>query len=281
MHSNIFKVFVAGIALLVSGCAHVTFYSDPELKTKTGLIYFEPKPYILVAKKDKDQADISIVYLPDKSKPQYAVFTPGLGTHQFSVNVNNGILTSYGQTADSKIPELINSVAGLLKEGTATAASAGALGMVKQGTTDIAPLKSELNDIAETLYKAVKENKMSENQKALNRISDIKDNLKGIASNIIPTFFNKDDDNAKKRADVISNLKSVYGELDNLVVKLPDRFNEMSPSALYNDALTKAKNRIDAVITIIKGDPEPTPAFELYEIVLDDKGYFNSLKRVR
>lgn len=116
------------LVFFAAGCAQVKFYSEANLKTETGLQYFEAKPFLLVIKKKKDEADAQIIYLPDKTKPQFAKFSPGFGSHKFSVNVANGILTSYGQEADSKIPELIQSMTGLLKEGVATASSAGVFG---------------------------------------------------------------------------------------------------------------------------------------------------------
>jgi predicted component of type VI protein secretion system len=61
-------------AAVVSGCAGVSFYSDPELKKLTGIPVYAPKPYLLVARtgaKDKP-VDVSIVYLNDTSKVVYA-----------------------------------------------------------------------------------------------------------------------------------------------------------------------------------------------------------------
>src|SRR4051812_11677869 len=98
------SISVTLIALFATGCARVKFYSDPGLKKETGLTYFEPKPYLLITKSNQ-VASVQVVYLPDKTKPQYAVYKSGFGSHKFNLAIQNGILASYGQEADSKIPE--------------------------------------------------------------------------------------------------------------------------------------------------------------------------------
>ncbi|QOJ20956.1 MAG: hypothetical protein HRU77_09785 [Gammaproteobacteria bacterium] len=263
MDSSIFITILLGVVLSVTGCANVKFYSDEDLKKETGLKYFETKPYVLVARKSKDAVDISIVHLPDKTKPQYAVFSPGLGSHQFSVSLSNGILTSYGQTADSKIPELINSVAGLLKEGVATATSAGVFS--QQGATNYASLADELDNVGKTLLKAIQENQMTDAQKSLDKVTKIKQEIVTIASELrVPV---------PKIAELLPKLKSSRDDLNLLIQKVStEKYGKPSAVDYYNAALTAAINRIDAVIGLMVSDPAPIVVFELYEILQDDVG---------
>jgi len=102
-------------AWFTTGCATVKFYEDGELKKETGLQYYIAKPYLLVAKtgaKNKP-VEVQLVYLPDQDQPRFARFRPGLGSHDFSVTLSNGMLTSYGQKTDSKIPETIHAIGSL------------------------------------------------------------------------------------------------------------------------------------------------------------------------
>jgi hypothetical protein len=101
---------------LFSSCAGVQFYKDADLKNETGIKVFSPKPYLLVSRtnaKDKP-VEISINYLPDLSAPQYVKMNSGLGSSNITFSLKDGMLVTYGLTTDSKIPETISSIAGLL-----------------------------------------------------------------------------------------------------------------------------------------------------------------------
>jgi hypothetical protein len=110
-----------GIAVLIAvlglhGCAGVTFYSDATLKTQTGIPIYAPKPYLLVARtgaKDKP-VEVSIVYLNDPQKVIYADPRSGFGSANLTLALSNGQMTSFGQQTDTKIPELITSLGGLI-----------------------------------------------------------------------------------------------------------------------------------------------------------------------
>lgn len=95
------------------GCARVAFYSDAKFEHKiTGVKFYTPKPYLLIARtgaKDKP-VEISIVYLPDLANPSYARPIAGLGSSDLAMSFTNGMLSSYGEKTDSKIPELISAL---------------------------------------------------------------------------------------------------------------------------------------------------------------------------
>jgi hypothetical protein len=117
--------------LLAGGCANVEVKHVPFDDTSNGVHFYEPKPYLLVSKSlktDKDGKSLppefsnQIIYLPNP-KQRYAVkINPGWGTVDGSVKLVNGwMLDSLGSKMDSKIPETINAIAGLLKEAAAAA----------------------------------------------------------------------------------------------------------------------------------------------------------------
>jgi hypothetical protein len=100
------------------------------LSKQTGLKYYTAKPYLLVGPTGNKDAPYKaeIISLPDSEHPTYAIYHPGWGQHIFSLAVSsNGSLSSYGQTADSKIPETIAAVGSLMSGVGALAAFKEAL----------------------------------------------------------------------------------------------------------------------------------------------------------
>lgn len=105
------------ISLLTSlcSCASVEFYKDEALTERTALQYFRAKPHLLVSRTGPDDdASASIQYLPDFDHPTYIKFIPGIGSHNFKTDLSNGMLTSFGQEGDTKIADVLASVAGLV-----------------------------------------------------------------------------------------------------------------------------------------------------------------------
>jgi len=111
--------------LVLSGCASVKFYSDAELKNKTGLRYYTLKPYLLVEyKAEKDNTvKTSVVYLPDLANPQYAVIRNGLGSGELKMTLSNGALASYGVVSESDLPKTLEAFASVLSKSAYAAQS--------------------------------------------------------------------------------------------------------------------------------------------------------------
>src|SRR5258705_4732278 len=104
------EIFLVGAVYWLTACANVTFHSDAALTKQTGLKYYTAKPYLLVGPTGNKDAPYKaeIISLPDLEHPTYAVYHPGWGQHIFSLAVSStGSLSSYVQTADTKIPDTI------------------------------------------------------------------------------------------------------------------------------------------------------------------------------
>lgn len=116
-------LFLASLTLL-SGCATVKFYDDASLKNETGLRLYSPKPYLLVEYLGTKTVNLktSILYLPDLSEPQYIRIKPGIGSSALKLELSNGILTSYGLTTDTKMPEALGKITDLLTKSTSSIA---------------------------------------------------------------------------------------------------------------------------------------------------------------
>jgi len=79
-------------------------------------------------KKDNDTNSVQneflsqIIWLPDHSRSYAVKIKPGWGTVEGSVKLQNGwMLDTLGAKTDSKIPETMTAVAGLIKESAALA----------------------------------------------------------------------------------------------------------------------------------------------------------------
>jgi hypothetical protein len=100
------------MAFAISGCAGLEFDQDPSAK---GVLFFDPLPVLQIAC-DKDGASTaSVLVLPDVSNPRHVKAVSGFGSAKSSVTFASGMLVSFGQETDTKIPETLTAVTGLAK----------------------------------------------------------------------------------------------------------------------------------------------------------------------
>jgi hypothetical protein len=118
MKKQILFFVIAQMLLVLYGCSSVRIYSDSNQKNKTGLKFYNVKPYILVELKSEKDLTIktSVIYLPDLANPQFLIVKPGMGSNELKMAFTNGMLNSYGLTTDSKVAETISSLAGLISK---------------------------------------------------------------------------------------------------------------------------------------------------------------------
>ncbi len=114
----IINIVIFGSFIILTGCATVKFYSDPDLKNGTGLRYYTLKPYLLVEyRTEKDNTvKTSVVYLPDLANPQYLGFKTGIGSNDIKLTFTNSSLTSYGVVSESMFSETLEAVAAMLSK---------------------------------------------------------------------------------------------------------------------------------------------------------------------
>ncbi|WP_291198168.1 hypothetical protein [Hyphomonas sp.] len=120
------KIVTAFMALAcLAGCAHTTFHELQDntagdgtrsytlTKEDSGLVYYVPVPHLLVTRpQNKDGATTSqIIMLPDLDRPMSMKFHPGLGSAEMGVTLSNGMIASFNQKTDSKIPETLANLA--------------------------------------------------------------------------------------------------------------------------------------------------------------------------
>jgi len=131
--NNLAVLLSIGMTVVISSCASVQFYHDSALTQKTGLPVYQPKPYLLVEYQTTKTGTVksTVVYLPDLSTPLFVSVKPGIGSSALKMSLENGILTSYGLTTDTKMPDALSKVTDLLTKSTTSIA-----GLVNNKTED-------------------------------------------------------------------------------------------------------------------------------------------------
>jgi hypothetical protein len=123
MNNNFDKLSIAILVLasILSGCAHVQFdklndngnndggnYGD-------GIVVYQPRPFLLVAENAEGTLTSSIIYLPDYEKGYVIRPKAGIGKVDLNLKLDQGWnLVEYGNTADSRLPETVASLAGAI-----------------------------------------------------------------------------------------------------------------------------------------------------------------------
>lgn len=269
------------ITHVLSSCAAVKFYSDKTLTTKTGLEFFAPKPYLVVEKNPSKDVVIktTVIYLPDKNNPKYAEITPGLGSSDLKLALENGMITSYGISSDAKIPETISAITGLVTGGSSSfksileainASKKSASGEAEQGADAEGMTKAfdmltnvkknlEKHDISEIQDKTLTSNQTSQFNAAKTTLKDILDTLNKKAPQKIPEIV-------KKMDALVSSLKDVIINTDSLS-PIPEPVTRHN--TLIKRLITEIKSSEDMI-----SPPEPisSGAFSIYEIIIDASG---------
>jgi len=276
------KITLLGIAitLIFGSCATVKFYDDGALKKETGIEFYQAKPYLLVEKKPaKDVAVKStIIYLPDMSRPKYAKLKTGFGSSDLKLSMTNGIITSYGVTSDSKIPETITALTGVLgATGTTYKSFAEAIDILK-GENDDEEIEEQAGDVKSMqqakkiidnvlidLGKASKSDLLTAEQKSqlVTVIADLKkqnDEINKLSIKEIPKISSEVDKIIKSVSKIKIDSESDSGK--DLKVKLGNNIKELS----------KARE------LMLPKKKAPEPSIELYEILITNKG--TELKKI-
>jgi len=250
---------IALIALATSlgGCAGVTFYSDAGLTHRTGLKYYIAKPYLLVTRNGAKDTPlkVDVIQLPDLENPNYAVYKPGWGTHEFALKVSNGILTEYNQKADSKGPETIGAIADLAaKAGSGFGAAATGYAATQKQAADVGVAIGAINLAIGNLNSAASGLRAA--SKEANDIRAAIENLRAVSADIAAG-------NVNQKAKLEETKKNVAA----IVIDpgAPD-------ASTIKGQLSAAQGQIDRAIAALTtgASGEPKASYELYEIRMEN-----------
>ena len=260
----------------LGGCAGVTFYSDKDLKTQTGIPIYAPKPYLLVARtgaKDKP-VDISVVYLNDPQKVIYADPRSGFGSANLTLALTNGQMTSFGQQTDTKIPELITSLGGLLTSRATASKTEAEAAQVRAniGTTQQGMVPSEEAGVKI----ATVADEMTAKIGTLQGLSDEEvQTVKSAAQALkVAGTALSDPANAPLAPKLFADVKTQVDALS----KLPSIAAAGTPRVAALDLIQAWVAQLGKYVESAQPEKEAQPTFELYEIVQGANG--PSLRRV-
>jgi hypothetical protein len=254
-------VALLSLALVLSSCARMQFYTKPDLSgEETGIKFFTPRPYLLVARTGSEEkpVDVQVLYLPDLSKPIYAKASPGYGSADVNITLSNGMLTNFGAKTDSNIAGLLTAL-GTLDKDLATAGKTrketgllvpnAGVNYTEQGTV----LVKIATDLKATTAKAplteLTQNEKDAGAELAGQIDSAGKLLMGPAGeqNLLTALTNLKTA-SKSWSDRIGKSKATAG-----------------PPGL-RDVLDRLKTELDGVITKISPKAEDPPTFTLYEI---------------
>lgn len=105
------------VIFLMASCASVEIVkSNPDMKYEKGLRFYRPHPYLWVTKDDNGALQSTIIWLPNKKEDYMIRVKGGIGTVDLKCTLENGWnLTEFGETMDSKTPEMITALTGSLQ----------------------------------------------------------------------------------------------------------------------------------------------------------------------
>ncbi len=160
-----------------------------------------------------------------------------------SLAVSNGILTSYGQQTDSKGPETITALAGLLQQATATAGKAG---LVAQGGTVTGAQEAPiLQGAIADFQSAINSNGLPSEQKNPTGVKKVVDKANG-AYNILMNPTITDDSTA------VVALKAVVKDVALLKFDIPGGSTADQNTVKYNSAVETLERRYKRLSTICR-----------------------------
>jgi len=265
------KIFLLLIPIIFMNCATVSFYKNEDLTQETGLKFYHSKPYLLVEKSPQKDIKIksTIIYLPDLENPTYAEIKPGFGSSDLKLDLENGVLKSYGFTSDNKIPETVGALAGSLTSVTGAyktiTEAIGILDGIDNSQEEETEQQSSDADKVKLLQKIEPDVKLT--VKDLNKLkvtepSDIalRDAVKADVSTIVQEIGNYDPSKIKEIAKGLrANAKRILTILSTA---------DTEDGKNLNSSLNKiSKKLIKAADTIDKPKAQKSE-WELYEIVI-------------
>lgn len=276
--SQTIRLIPASVIVLsvLSGCAGVTFYSDAGLTKKTGYPLFVTKPYLMVARTGAEDKpiEVSIVRISDPNNVVYAVPKSGFGSSKLAFTLANGDITTFGLDTDTKIPELITSVAGLLTS-HATAKKTRAEAGTMQSGKDYKPISVGLKDLAGDMNKAIKENTLG--GLSSTELGTVKDAAKRVETAAAALAIVSDSNMAE---GAIASAKTALNNLKGVA----EATNETQKNSESVKLVADWIQRLTAILKLEPMDaatstPASEPTFELYEINHDKNGT-TSLRKI-
>jgi hypothetical protein len=99
------------VVMGMGACATVKNYDKQG--QDIGFEHYAASYYLVVHSTKDNGTDVSVLTLPNLSKPEHLKYRAGMGKLEFSYKVTNGVLTEFGEKTESAATEAITGVAAL------------------------------------------------------------------------------------------------------------------------------------------------------------------------
>ncbi|MHB1277930.1 MAG: hypothetical protein ACYC1Q_05990 [Bacteroidia bacterium] len=270
---------IVSLTLILSGCAGVKFYSDKDLTKESGIEFYSPEPYLIVERNPAKDVSIkmTIVYLPDLENPKYVKVKSGFGSSDLKLVLENGIITSYGITSDSKVPETITAISGLVT-GVGTSYKSLAEGMAKlKGEETEIEQSGDIGsmDEAKTILSVVRTDINKEREKKGDHITEIQVNkLKALNDSLLTIEDKLNNRVPKDIPEIAKMMASTFTLIDEIKTT-----SESDNAKDFNGRMETYKKEIQLAMDKISPPKKADGAsVEVYEIII--KAGVTELKRI-
>jgi hypothetical protein len=257
---------------LLSGCAGVDFYRNPDLSSPTGIpINYGAKPHLLIVRTNNKEkpVEVSIEYITDPDKVVYAKPKSGFGSSNLTMGLTNGQLTSFGQQTDLKISDLITSLGGFITARAGASKTEAESRQIDRATEQAADettaAGTRIKEIGGDLSAEVKNNKLKGFIDS--EIRDIKSAAKALE------LAGGNLSNAKNSPSVPGEFEKVKKQIEVLskIIKEPAASKDRGASFERLKAYIKSLNEV-VDSSKPKTQEAQLPTFELYEIIQNASG---------
>lgn len=263
MKYSTISLLAMSFTILCQGCARVTFHDSPDSKKQTSLKIYYPKTYLLVTYTGAKDAPVKteIIQIADKSKPLYARYHPGWGSHNYTIGFNtNGTISTYGQTTDSKGPETINAIGGFVSNLGAAYKAVGEGEKARKESKGVDEAAANLQTARRKLTAIA----FPDPPNALGVFGAKKDDASRFLTRL-NAAASAIEQNAAGQVPVLKQLSKDIGEA---MIK---NAGESESAKAINDNFDNAKAQIDLAVGALEkaeGRPEPVPKpdFKIFEI---------------
>ena len=110
------RIIILMLAVAMVGCSAVKITKVSDSTYSDGLRFYRPDPYLLVTLDKEKNVQTSIISLPNKNEEYVIKPKVRLGTVEVSATLEGGWnLTQLGTKVDTKIPETITALTGILQ----------------------------------------------------------------------------------------------------------------------------------------------------------------------
>ena len=158
MKNKINYLIVCLILFAFWGCTPVKIYSDQGMTKETGLKYYSVKPFLQVERDPESKRIVKsvVLYLPDLANPQYMAVKKGPGSSKVDLKLEDGSISTFGFTSDTKIEEYMEALASLLSKGAGAIEDLSSLKAPLGATSNSVELYEIIITETETILREVK-----------------------------------------------------------------------------------------------------------------------------